>query len=248
MEIKNLEKLPVGVKNVLEPYLNEIIQAYDKDIVSIFAYGSVTGPDYNPKTSDINLAIVLKEVSLEKLKPVLKTAKSGMKRKVTAPLFLSPSYIKMSLDTFPMEFMSMKDSRLVLAGDDVLADVEVDKADLRRECEYQLKGKLLTIRQAYLEQGLNRKGLEGLVKNSFRALLPVFQNVLRLRNESLPTGKEEILCQMGEEYDLDVSSFLEILRDKKTDGRIGGKPLEEFLEDFLKQLERLTDIVDGMMV
>jgi predicted nucleotidyltransferase len=249
MNTQNLEKLPVNAQNLLKPYLDEFFKIYGGDIVSVFVYGSVTGPDFNPKTSDINLAVVLKEVSVEKLKSVLKTVRQGMRRKITAPLFLSPAYIKMSLDTFPMEFMSMKDSRLLLFGDDVLSDIAVKKADLRRECEYQLKGKLLTIRQAYLEQAMDRKGLERLIKSSFRALLPVFQNVLRIeREEAPPADKEEVLCQLSEEFDVDVSSFLEILGDKKTDGKIGGKPLEEFLNDFLTQLERVTDAVDHMEV
>jgi hypothetical protein len=249
MNIQNLDKLPADVQKILKPYLDELLKAYGEDIVSIFVYGSVTGPDYNPKSSDVNLAVVLKDVSLEKLKPMLKTVRQGMRRKVTAPLFMSPSYIKMSLDTFPMEFMSMKDSRLVLFGDDILADISANKEDLRRECEYQLKGKLLMIRQAYLEQALNRKGLEGLIKSSFRALMPTFQSVLRIKiGETPPVEKEHILHRLGEEFGLDVSSFLEILKDKKTEGRIAGKPLEEFLSDFLMQLERLSDIVDNMTV
>ncbi len=247
MEIKELEKLPVSARNALRPFLGELFKAYGDDIVSVFAYGSVTGADYNPKTSDINIAVVLKDVSLAILKPALKTVRAGLRRKITAPLFLTPSYIKMSLDTFPMEFMAMKESRRVLFGEDVLADIDVSREDLRRECEYQLKGKLLTIRQAYLEQGLNRRALERLIKASFRALVPVFQNMLRIkRAESPPAEKEEMLRQLGEEFDIDVASFLEVLRDKKADGRIAGKAPESFLNDFLLQLERLSDVVDGL--
>ena len=249
MEIQNLDKLPKDASGVLKPYLEELIRAYGDDIVSLFVYGSVTGPDYNPKRSDINLAVVLKKVSLDKFKPVLKTVRNGIKKKITAPLFLSPSYIKMSLDTFPMEFMNMKDSRLVLLGEDVLADIEADKADLRRECEYQLKGKMLTIRQAYLEQAMDRKGLERLLKTSFRALVPVLENILRLKREGpVSEDKEKVLEKLGQEFGVDVSSFLEILRDKETDGKISGKHPEEFLNDFLTQLEKITNEVDGMVI
>jgi hypothetical protein len=153
----------------------------------------------------------------------------------------------MSLDTFPMEFMSMKDSRLVLFGDDCLADISVNKSDLRKECEYQLKGKLLTIRQAYLEQALSRKALERLIKTSFRALLPVFQSVLRLeREETPPLDKEEILVQLGDEFEIDITPFLDVLHDKKTEGQIGGMTAEVFLNNFLVQLEHITEIVDKM--
>lgn len=247
MDLKNLEKLPVKTQKPLGLFLTELIGIYGENIISIFVYGSVTGADYNPKTSDINVAVVLRDVSIIKLKPILKIIKRALRQRITAPLFLTPSYIKMSLDTFPMEFMTMKDSRLVLFGEDILADVEVKEEDLRRECEYQLKGKLVTIRQAYLEQASNRKGLENLIKASFRALIPVFQNILRMRSaHTPPVSKEELFSQLQEDFDIDAAPFLELLRDKKSDGRIGDKVAEAFLDDFLVQLERLSDTVDRM--
>lgn len=247
MEMRNLEKLPENARNALKPFLEELFKTYGEDLVSVFVYGSVTGPDYNPKTSDINLAVVMKEVSIEKLKASMKAIRRASSKKIAVPLFLSPSYIRMSLDTFPVEFMGMKDSRCVIYGEDVLADIEVEKEDLRRECEYQLKGKLLTIRQAYLEQASSRKGLERLIKASFRALIPVFQGVLRIKKGSdIPRKKEDMLSQVGKEFGIDVSSFLDILGDKKADGKIGGKTSESFLDSFLVQLESLSEAVDKM--
>ena len=247
MNMKNIDKLPANAQKVLEPFLNAVMTECGENVVSIVAYGSVTGPDYNPKTSDINIAVVLKDASISKLKPLLKTAKKGIKSGITAPLFLTPEYIKMSLDTFPIEFSTMKDSRCVLFGEDTLESITVDTADLRRECEYQLKGKMLMIRQAYLEQALCRKGIEGVIKSAFRSLMPVFKSILRIKTgqSSLPDNAE-VFSQMGEEFGLDPASFLEVLRDKKMDGRIGEKSAELFLEDFLAQLERLSNIVDNL--
>ena len=85
MNILNLEKLPVNARNVLRPFLEEMVEIYGEDIVSVFAYGSVTGPDYDPKRSDINVAVVLKEISFWKLKPALKTVRTASRRKITAP-------------------------------------------------------------------------------------------------------------------------------------------------------------------
>ncbi len=247
MEIRNLEKLPERARKALAPFLEGLFEIYGDDILSVFAYGSVTGPDYCPKTSDVNVAVVLKNISLGKIKKALKLVKAGLKRKITVPLFLTPAYIKGSLDSFPMEFVDMKDTRLVFYGEDTLAGLEINAGDLRRECECQLKGKLLMIRQAYLEQALTRKGLERLIKASFRALIPVFRNVLRIKGESNPPlDKAEIIARLGEEFGLETASFLEVLKDKKTDGRIGERSAEEFLDDFLDQLELLSEKVDKL--
>jgi hypothetical protein len=55
-----------------------------------------------------------------------------------------------------------------------------------------------------------------------------------------------MLVQLGEDFDVDVSPFLDLLHDKKTDGRIGGPTAETFLKDFVTQLEHITNIVDEM--
>ncbi|MBU0683465.1 MAG: hypothetical protein ABIH85_06130 [Candidatus Omnitrophota bacterium] len=249
MKIQNIEKLPLACQKDVCYLLNKLEDIYGDDIISVFVYGSVTGQDYHSKTSDINVAVVMEDTSLSTLSPILKTVKKIRSAKITAPLFLTPSYIKMSLDTFPVEFSTMKDSRCVLAGDDILAGISVKNEDLRAECEYQLKGKILTIRQAYLEQALNKKGVEWLVKESFRGLIPVFQSLLKIKlGTSAPKSKKEILGKLAEVFDIDTAPFLEILHDQENDGKIGGKDAKLFLNEFLDTLQKLTETVDKLLV
>lgn len=244
MNLRNLERLPEEARRRIVPFLEELLMAFDGSIISIFVYGSVTGPDYNPRESDINLGVVLEDISLPRLAPALKAVKKAFRARIPAPLFLSPAYIKRSLDAFPIEFIGMKDTRLVLLGSDVLADIEVKKEDLLRECEYQLKGRLVTIRQAYLEQALDRKGLERLVKASFKALMPALKGLLMVKT-GLPAhmDKQKMLDALEKEFGVNMSSFREILRDGKADGKIGGKSAEGFIEDFLSQTEKLVEAV-----
>ncbi len=247
MEINDVNSLPAGARKIIIPYVEDLREAYGTNILSIFAYGSVTGVEYDPRRSDINIAVVLRDISFDKLKKGLKIIKKGRKHKINVPLFLTPHYIKDSLDTFPMEFMSMKNSRCLLFGEDVLSGIAVNRDDMRRECEFQLKSKILTMRQAYLEQAMNRRGLENLIKAAFRALMPVFQNMLRLKQgDKPPDVKEEILLTLGDTFDIDVSSFLELLKDERSDGRIGEQTAEAFLGDFVLELEKLAEKVEHL--
>ncbi|MBU0571266.1 MAG: hypothetical protein KJ995_05780 [Candidatus Omnitrophica bacterium] len=247
MELKNLDKLPDGAGKVLTPYLEKLLKIFMNDIVSVFAYGSVTGPDYNAKRSDISIAVILKDASCRTLRPALKLLRSGLKKKIIVPLFLTRKYIEMSMDTFPMEFMEMRDTQLILFGEDVLEKITVTDEDIRRECEYQIKGKLLTLRQAYLEQALRPKALERLIKTAMRVLFPVFRSVLRIKSGKAPSlDKAEILRGLSEELGIDVDPFLAVLRDGRADGRIGTHSAELFIDAFVAQLERLSNAVDEM--
>lgn len=246
-EFKNLEKIHPGARRSVPAYLEEVLRILGRDeILSVFLYGSVTGKDYNPRTSDINIGIVLRDVSVQKLKKLAKLVKKGTKKKIAVPLFLTSTYIKRSLDTFPIEFIEIKDFSLIIYGEDHLSGIKIEKEDLRKECESQIKGKLITIRQAYLEQALNRRGLERLIKTVFSSLMPVFRNMLRLKSsEEPPVSREDILSAISEVFGINAEPFMEILRDKKADGKISGRDPEVFLEEFAHELAKLSDIIDG---
>jgi hypothetical protein len=135
---------------------------------------------------------------------------------------------------------------LVLYGEDILSGIRVDLKNLRYQCEEQIKGKLVRIRQAYLEVGLKKKGVEALLKRSLSSLLPVFRNVLRLKGEDPPRGKEEVLAKLALVFSLEAEVFITIWQDRQNDEKIGGEDAEIYLERYLTQLEKLAAAVDSI--
>src|SRR5205823_8787058 len=122
--------------------------------------------DFDPATSDINLLFVLTDLGFDRL-----TAMAGAFREASrskpggskdraryAPLVLTESQIRTSLDVFPLEFLDLHERRSLLAGEDVLAGLEIARHNLRHQCEYELRSKLVGLRQAYLRGGAE-KGL-----------------------------------------------------------------------------------------
>ena len=61
-------------------------------------------------------------------------------------------------------------------------------------------------------------------------------------------SKEEILDDLADKLDMDVASFLEVVRDTKADGKIGDKSADVFIDSFLVELERMSNIIDEMEV
>ena len=242
--IKNVEKLPKNVRTALERYVGELAAAGGDNVISVFAYGSVTGPDYDPRHSDVNLGVVLKSAALEDIEPFQGTIKTGLKKRINVPLFLTLEYIKKSLDTFPIEFSDMKETSVVLFGGDVISAVKVDDHNVRRECEHQLKGKVLMLRQAYLEHRLNRWNLAGFTKASSRALLPVFRALVRIKRGA-PSGflsKADTFKALSDDFGIDVKVLARAAEGEK----VGAGEVHAFFALFLKQLENLFDIVDKM--
>lgn len=244
--MKNLERLPVDVKNKLLPYFESFIKLHNDNVVSVFVYGSATGGNYIPGISDINTCVVLKTLDFQALKKSLLLVSKGIGKKIVAPLLLTKHYIETSLDVFPIEFLEMLENHIVIYGEDLLSGMEIKGQNIRFICEQQIKGKLIRIRQAYLEIGLKRRGIEALLKESLSSLIPIFRSLLRLKGKQPSMDKVELLNQLCDEFDLDRDVFIQIYKDKSNDEKIGSKYVEFYLDRYITQIQRLTQIVDEL--
>ena len=165
MSIHTQDLLP-DVEKKFIPYLKKMIEIHQGNLISVSLYGSATGHNYFPKGSDINSVFIFKTLNFITFQKSLKVVQRGLAQKIAAPLFLSQEYIQSSLDVFPIEFWDMKENHVVLFGEDILAQLQIKGEYLRLFCEQQIRGKLLRIRQAYLNVGLDRRKIRGLLKES----------------------------------------------------------------------------------
>jgi hypothetical protein len=245
-ELINLETLPEEVAKKVKPYLKRMIEIQGANLLSAAVYGSAIGQDYSEKSSDINLLLICREIDLPVLKKSLRPVGKGFRDRIPAPLFLTRRYLETSADVFPVEFLEMKDHCRVLYGPDLVSGLEIDLKNLRHQCEEQVKGKLILIRQAYLETARKKGGLDRLLKRSLSSLMPVFRQLPRLKGEEPAAHKEEVLKALSREFGLEAEVFLSIWRDRRNDEKIGGEEADIYLERYLRQLEILAEAVDKL--
>ena len=240
MESLKLEGARPDVGVVIQPYLMKLLDLHKENVVSIVLYGSATGKNFIPGKSDINLVVVFKDLQLLQLKNSLSVVSSGISKRITAPLFLSLSHIETSKDTFPIEFIEIKENNILVYGKDVFGGLNIDEANLRLFCKREIEGKLIRIRQAYLEIGLKKKGVEALMKKSLNSLIPVFRALLRQKTKKPSVDKEQILIEFCNYYGLSKDVFIAILRDRMNDEKIKGEDAEVFFEKYLKEIEKIS--------
>jgi predicted nucleotidyltransferase len=242
--LKNLDRLDSFALRIIRPYIEGFIKIHDKSIESVFVYGSAASGEYIRGVSDINSAVIFSRLGREELKKSLKIVNKGIRKKINTPLFLTKEHIMTSIDTFPIEFSEMKENHVLIFGEDILSDLQIDMSHIRFVCEEQLKGMLIRIRQAYLEIGLRKKGIEALLKESFSSLMPVFRSLLRLKGLKPPLDKAETIETMGQAFDIDTGILLAILADKRKDSRIKARDMESCLFGYTETLASLGNMVD----
>lgn len=246
--LKNLDKLHLYARKVIEPYCNKMLRIHQHNILSLLVYGSAVGVDYIPKKSNINLAIIFDNIKMADLDRSLKLVNKGRRKKIIAPLFLTDEYMKTSADIFPIEFLEMKENHLLIYGEDFLEKLEISREYLRLQCEQQLKGKLIRLRQAYLEIGRNRKAIMTLILESFSAFLPVIRNLLRLKEGTVSYNKEEVLTKAKECFGIDLELFKKLLI-LKAEGKVPGREeLKEIFAKYMEEIFKLAMIADEIKV
>ena len=235
-----LQKVRSDVRKIIEPYLPKLLEIHKENIVSMVLYGSATGKYFIHKKSDINLAVIFNKLEFQQLKDSLKLINSGISKRITAPLLLSVAHLESSKDTFPVEFIEIKENHILLYGKDIFSGLKIDESNVRLFCKKEIEGKLIRLRQAYLEIGLEKNGVEALMKESLYSLIPVFRALLRSRVQNPPLDKEQILIEFCNHCGLAKDVFIAILRDRMNDEKIKGKDAGIFFERYLKEIEKIS--------
>jgi hypothetical protein len=245
-DLVNLERLPVAVRELVTPYAKEMLELLGENIKSIVVFGSAIGRDFVPKKSNVNLLIVCESVGITDLRKSLKLVAQGRKKGIVAPLFLTETHMKTSSDVFPIEFLDMRDFHVVIYGTEVFDSLDIHTENLRLECEEQLKGKLIRLRQAYLEIGTNPKLMESVLVESLTSLIPVFRSILRLKNEMPPMEKEGVIEAVANGFPVEKSPLIEILAAKRGRTKISKDLLEGLFGRYVVELEKLAIAVDRL--
>jgi hypothetical protein len=196
--------------------------------------------------SDVNSLFVLKEMDLKFLELIAPLGKKYGKNRVAAPLIMTPEYIKSSLDVFPIEFLNFNLVHSTVFGEDILGDIEINRLNLRHQCERELKTKLIWLRQGYISSFGNRKTLtEGFV-NSITGYIPLFRGIIVLFGKEPPLRQSEVITALSEAVDINTDIFVKILKAKHDKVKLSIDELNTIFEDYYEATEKIGKIVDAI--
>lgn len=242
----NLDMVNVKVRRTVEEFCRKLLERSPLLIDSIVLYGSATGADFIEKKSNINILLVVKETGISRFQPLLTLFKQYGGKGIVPLLVFTAEEIKNSADVFPIEFLDIKENHVLLWGQDLFLNLEISFKNLRLQCESELKGKIIRLRQIYLERGTQPKEIEKIISSTFSSFIPVFKNLIRLKNKVPPQDRESIINILCQEFGLETAVLSTVLRDRKGDGKIDGKDAAAFLERYLALLTRLANMVDKL--
>ena len=233
------------IKKITDDFLDNIREAFGNELISVILYGPAARGE-KLKYPYITFMVVVTDNSPSELAPCSKYVKEWQKKLITVPLFLTQDYIKRSLDTYPLEFMEMASSYHVVFGEDMFKGLSFDRADVRSECEREVKGKLLHLRAEYLNLHGNTRGLIDLVQRSLNTFRLLFSGALYLKGQEIPAKTEDILEVVCEAYDLDISLFKRLNAIAKGEVKIDKWEADSLFDLYVEELDKLSNEIDKM--
>jgi predicted nucleotidyltransferase len=230
------------ISRVVDPFLTETDRVLAQGYSAVL-YGSAARGDFVPGRSDINLMLVLEQLTAPVLRSLSRAFTAWRKATREPPLILSRAEWDRASDAFPIEITDMRLSYQVLRGSDPLAGVQVDLADLRKALEREFRGKLLRLRQGYATYAPEPGALGSLGLQSAATVLVLLRGVLTVVGKPVPTDATELAGAAAALIGFEPEHLLHVVRHRSDREWRCGAP--EF-ENYMSAVEQTAQFVDQL--
>jgi hypothetical protein len=228
-------------------FAGEMSTAYGAELASVVLYGSAARGEYRPGVSDLNLLVLLRDLSPAALRRGSDAARAWVAEGNPPPLFMSMDEWDGSGDVWAIELADMREAYVVVAGTDPFARVEIRLEDLRMQCERELKGKQIQLRERYLLFAGQPAELGELLTRSFSTFLVLFRTVLRLSGEGGVRDAETVVQRVADRAGFDPAPLLEIHRARTAGQKLHPQADAPVVAGYLDAVRRVVDYVDGLV-
>jgi predicted nucleotidyltransferase len=231
----------------LDELVAQLRAAYGDGLRAVVLYGSAARAEGSPRSGRAqDVLVVVDRLGIDELRRVAPTARAWQEAGHPAPLTLTMREWRSSADVFPMEYADVLDAHRVLHGALPTDGVAVNPADLRRQVEHQVLGKLLQLRAGVLAAGNDGKRQLALLEASRGTMLVLFRALARVHGQR-PAGEPEALATWaGTTAGFDAGPFVRVVRHAAGTARLIPADAAGVLAGELDGLERLVAHVDAL--
>lgn len=219
---------------------------FGKDLQSMVLYGSGASAAYVPGKSDLNFLVIVAEEGMKNLKRLHDFIGGWQKRRVTPPLIMSKAFLENALDVYPIEFLTMQIHHVLVYGEDPLSALAFDRTCLRLQLEREIKGKLLHLRQGYLDSEGQAKKLQDLIKVSLVAILSLFTAILYLKGKPIPSARHPLIRDACALAEIDGDVFIRCLEIKEETVKYDSKTVVPLFDQYLGEIVKMDCFVDRL--
>jgi hypothetical protein len=222
--------------SVVRPVVDDLKRIFQTRLEAVVAYG------WQRHAAVPTLALV-QSLSMDDLIACADRGRSWRRAGAATPLLLTRRDFMRSLDAFPIEYGEILQQHEVVFGSDPFAGLHIDREDLRRACEVQVKSHLLHLREDYIEAGGRHGDIDALVRDSTPGVAVIMRHLARLDGAAAET-RDDLVRYARDRIRVEprVAGDVLLLADADSGAAIDTAKL---FPEYLAMMERLAEFVDA---
>jgi hypothetical protein len=236
---------------VAEKEINEFISrlraAAGDNLQSVILYGSAADGEFHAGFSNVNLLCILRDTSFATLAALSSAVVWWTRQKQHPPLLLTKEELDRSTDVFSIELLDMQQRYRVLFGNDVLRGLQIPLHLHRAQLEYELREKLILLRERLLVAASDKKLLWELLVGSLSTFTTLFRHALIALGDTPPQSKREAIQALAARISFDASAFLQLLDIREHKAETKQFEVSDVFSRYLAAVQQVTAAVDKML-
>lgn len=191
-----MERVNPSMQKPIEEYSELVRGLAGPKALSLTVVGAVVAGTFDKSRHTVRNVLVLSSIDLDFLKQLsLQGAKLG-KVRISAPLIMTPDYIKASLDTFPLELIEIQQWHETLFGEDYFRELSFEDRHVSLQCEREIKTLLIGMRQGLLASGGREKIIGAMEVDVTEQLIRTLRGVLWLKGKRAPLPAPQVVSEI----------------------------------------------------
>jgi hypothetical protein len=233
-------------RELTEEFVSRIRAAAGENVVSVIIYGSAADGEFHVEYSDLNLLCLVRDASFPSLARIANVVEWWRGKKHHPLLLLTIDELKSWVGAFSIEFVDMIQHYRVLFGDDLLATLTVPMELHRFQVRYELKEKLVLLRQHVSLAANNEKQLWEVMLHSLSSFTTLFRHMLIELGQPGRKHSREAVAELAAQLNFDGSPFVQLMDIRA--GKLNRKQLRagDVAARYLSAIEKVTSAVDTM--
>jgi hypothetical protein len=160
--------------------VNALHAIFGQRLRSVVAYGPPVENGSAEVAEPLSCLALVSNLTIADLEASAARAHDWTRHQIATPLLLPEDEFRRSLDAFPLEYAEILRAHQVLFGANPFDGISIERADLRRACETQIKSHLVHLREGYIEAAGTPRAIADLVTASAPAFGALLRNIARL--------------------------------------------------------------------
>jgi predicted nucleotidyltransferase len=204
-EKQGVDALPPAVRERLDHWVKSLEKALGDELVGILVHGSTVRGEYRPGDSDVDVVVVVKDASFEKLEAISNAMQLARYSARIEAMILTEKEIAGAADCFPLLYDEIKRSHALLAGRDPFAKIEVQDTHRRLRIEQELREAQIRLRRAITDSLGAKEAVAGAVTRKARQIRGPLHALLSLKGIDVDADLATVLAKAGETWKVDVA-------------------------------------------